>query len=264
MVTGQYRMITSNFKNLPKIASSLSIQLGLNGFSFFVSSQQLNSDALSFYFKNRKSEKEITEALSDFILKNEILHQNFSKVSVTYTDNPFCLVPNAIFEADEKELYLKYNVKTYTTDALLHASVNDTKIVFSIPKSLQSKLEEFYEIDVYNHLSAQLLHYLVKEYKQNFSPRVFVYPFKDFFYIFLLSGSEILFCNTFPYENAADFLYYLLFAFEQLNIDTTKETLYLLAPVDNEVINTITPYIFDIKVSSNTPKNFIHLRNLQA
>ena len=257
-------MITNSFKDLLKINTSLSIQLGLNGFSFFISSQQLSSDALTHKLAERSTEKEVIEALSNFILKNEILQQNFAKVTITYTDYIFTLIPKELFQEKRKEDYLKYNVQPLPSDIILHEEVEDTTITFAIPDLLKEKLEEYYHIDAYNHLSTTLLRYLLKEYRQNIGPRIFVYTYQDFFYLFVLNGSELLFCNTFPYKSDGDFLYYLLFTLEQLNLDPAKETLHLLNHIDNETLASIEPFIYDIKVPTKAFKNLVHLSNLQA
>ncbi len=257
-------MITNSFKDLNKTTSSLSIQLGLNGFSFFVSSQQLNSDALQLNLNSRASEKEVSEALSDFILKNEILQQNFSKVFVTYTDYIFNLVPNTIFDKDQISNYLEYNVKPLVSDSILYQEVHDTTVIYTIPTLIKTQLEQLYNITSYNHLSSILLKHILKEYKQNIGPRIFIYTYQDFFYLYVLNGQELQFCNTFPYQSNGDFLYYLIFSLEQLNLDPAKETLHLLNNINEETLKTIEPFIYDIKVLSNSLKNFVHLRNLQV
>ncbi len=257
-------MITNSFKELPQINSSLSIQLSLNGFSFFISSQQLNSDALAFRFDSRKSEKELLEVLSDFIIKHEVLQQNFRKVTITYSDYIFSVVPQEIFQEEQKENYLKYNVKPLASDQLFHTNVLQNEIVFSIPEVIKTKLEEYYDITQFNHLSSVLLNHISKEYKQSLSHRIFIYSYEDFFYVLVLNGQQLLFCNTFPYETTGDFLYYLLFAFEQLNLNSTKETLYLLNAINEDTLSFIEPYIYDIKIPASIPKNFVHLANLQS
>lgn len=264
METGQYLMITNSFKNLQKTTSRLSIQLGLNGFSFFISSQKLNSDAYSIILEGRKSEKEILEILFDFIIKNEVLQQNFSQVTVTYSDYIFAVVPKAMFEEKHIAEYLKFNVKHLESDNLFYNTVYSNKIVFSIPEIIKRQLENYYTISSYNHLSSILLKYISKEYKQNIGHRIFIYTYKGFFYLMILNGQDLLFCNTFPYESTGDFLYYLLFTFEQLNLDPTKETLHLLNTMDKETISALEPYIYDIKIPTDSLKNIVHLANLQS
>lgn len=264
METGLYLMITSSFKNLPKINSSLSIQLGLNGFSFFVSSQRLNSDALAYSFQHKTSEKEIARVLKDFILKHEVLHQNFSKVTLTSTDANFSLVPLAVYDENLKETYLNYNIKSLATDNIFCDAVDQTNIVFSIPNTLNAVIEQFYEINTYNHLNALLLKYLTTEFTQSLGARIFIYPFQNFFHLLILNGTELLFSNAFPYENSADFLYYFLFTLEQLNLDPASQTLQLLDTIDSESLTLLESYVFEVKISSNTPKNLIHLKNLQV
>ena len=85
----------------------------------------------------------------------------------------------------------------------------------------------------YKNINTELVDLLVaKTFKQ---PYVSAFAFlqKDRFELIVAKDAELLFFNSFSYSNATDFVYYILYTFEQLELDLQNTNLNLMGRVDS-------------------------------
>ena len=107
----------------------LSIQFSLDGFSFYISnSHNIISKFTSFEFpKAIKSPVLILKEIQEIFKNEKSLQQDFEFVNVIHQNNLSSLVPNQYFKDNDLNNYLKYSIKTITTDLIVYDDLNFIK-----------------------------------------------------------------------------------------------------------------------------------------
>ncbi len=169
--------------------------------------------------------------LMDTLLKeSKLVNHKFQSVVCTIVNNLSTLVPNALFEEDRKRMYLKFNASLEGDEFVVVDDIRslDAKNVFAIPLSIKAKLDSQYNNINYHHASSTLIDTLVANNKNQTGKKMYVHIQSTHFETLLVDGKNLLFYNTFNYQSSEDFIYYLLFVYEQLQLNPEKiETIFI-------------------------------------
>ena len=71
----------------------------------------------------------------------------------------------------------------------------------------------------------------LKHYASHAYELMYIYAEVGSFYFVVFRGKKLYYFNRFSYETIEDFLYYILFSIEQLNINTEEVALYITGEV---------------------------------
>lgn len=143
-------------------------------------------------------------------------HYSFGIIDQQYT-----LVPQSLFDEAHAWNYLETDHALAKDGSIsIHHFPIDTKeiqIVYAIHVKLEILLDEFFpQIKKLPH-TAQLLESLFLYAKEE--KELHVHLQQGHFDLMYLKGGELQILNSFPFHNEEDFMYYLLFVMEQLQID---------------------------------------------
>ena len=214
----------------------LSIQVSLSGFSFCILENDTINTLTHHFFKKTIHPEELTEGLNQFFTKTPFLHQSFKKVQIIYNNNLSAFVPKNLFSDKNLHHYLKYNIKVLENDYITYDKLDDFKLVnVYIPYVNANNffLDAFGEF-TYHHFSSVLVKALLKNSKKTQEPTMYVHVQKNHFEIVVIKNQKLLFYNTFTYKTSEDFIYYILFTAEQLELHPEKFQLYFLGDVTKE------------------------------
>ena len=91
----------------------LSIQVSLDGFSFYIHSDNSNEPihAEHFAYKNVTTAEQALIEIQQLFGNSAILHNSFSNVSVVYANELYTIVPKQLFDPKNLTDYLKFNTK---------------------------------------------------------------------------------------------------------------------------------------------------------
>ena len=139
---------------------------------------------------------------------------------------------------DDDDLILKDELKSL-----------DAKNIFSINAGIQAKLNNLNGNIQYHHSSTILIETLLQQNKNNTGKKIIVHTQLSHFQIVVIEGKNLLFYNTFNHHSAEDFIYYLLFVCEQLQLNPENIELTLIGEIEkNSTIYSITQkYIRHVK-----------------
>ena len=214
----------------------LSIQFSLDGFSFYISNtHHIISKFTSFNFtKPIKSPELILKKIKEIFKNEKTLQQDFETVSVVHQNNLSTLVPNQYFKDNDLNKYLKYSVKTITTDLIVYDDLNfiKAKNVYVPFVNINNFIFQNFGEFEYKHHSSILLEKLFLQ--SDDSLNFFVNISQSLFDIVVLKDSKILFYNNFEYQTKEDFIYYILFTLEQLELSTDKTKVSLLGDINKQ------------------------------
>ncbi len=230
----QKKTINKSLKNTEN--QRLSIQFSLDGFSFCIENRQQKVTHFStvLFDATLATPKELLLKIEAVFNQNHQLQQDFSSVLAIHQNSLSTLVPTSFFDENKLKMYLQYNIKTLATDFIAFDDVLniDAKNVYVPYVNINNYLfQNFGEFEYKHHLSI-LLEKLIHHNTNTSEKRMFVNLSKNNLDIIVLESGNLFFCNSFSYTTKEDFIYYILFTAEQLQLNTEKFLLTFLGDIN--------------------------------
>lgn len=214
----------------------LSIQVSLNGLSFCVFDTIANSIPVSKHidFGKELSPYEVQKELKELVDASNIEDYRFSEVVVIHRNNLFGLVPKALFNKEELPNYLKFNTKILANDLIAYDEIESYDMVnVYVPfVNINNFIYDLFGEFEYKHNGTVLIEALLNTHSNGKEPICYVHVSEQQMDITVLSQKKLLFYNSFKFATKEDFIYYLLFTLEQLNLDTAAVKLRLFGAVE--------------------------------
>ncbi|MFT4575142.1 MAG: hypothetical protein ACI9SI_000040 [Polaribacter sp.] len=218
---------------------ALSIQFSLGGFSFCISNLQTkeiqNFTSYTFDTVIPSPEALLTE-IEALYIENTILKQAFESITIIHQNNLSTLVPAPLFDENELHVYLDYNIKTLANDYVAFDTLTqlDIKNVYVPYVNINNFFfQKFGEFD-YKHHATVLIDKLILHSKNNSEKKLFVNVTNNNFDIVVVENSKLLFYNSFSFRTKEDFIYYILFTAEQLQLNPEELLLYFIGNIEEE------------------------------
>ncbi|WP_408024695.1 DUF3822 family protein [Tenacibaculum sediminilitoris] len=218
---------------------NLSIQFSLDGFSFCISNSE-TKEPLIFseyaFFPSIASPELLLEKIIRIFDTNKDLQQDFTKVFAIHQNSLATLVPNKIFDRNNLVPYLKYTVKTLKTDFItydLHRIIAANTVYIPYVNINNYLFQNFGEFE-YKHHSTVLIDKLLTYSEKDFEEQFFVHVSPNYLDVMVCKEGKLLFYNTFTYNTKEDFIYYILFTAEQLQMDPNIFQLTFIGDIKKE------------------------------
>lgn len=233
-------LITSLFdKALSTEASKycrLSIQFSTDGFSFCVFDVSRNKlSAIEVYeFHNVSTVIVLNSILNQIIEKSHWLKAEYEKTEIIFESLKSTLVPVALFDHNHVNEYLTLNHQRDLGEVIGndHLRQLDAENIFAIPEILVNTLREHFPGAGIHHFASSLIESVLIKFKNMGSgPVMFVNVRKSWLDIMVLSKGKLQFFNSFRYREKEDFVYFIIFVFEQLNLNPESTDLKLMGEI---------------------------------
>ncbi|WP_139958799.1 DUF3822 family protein [Flavicella sediminum] len=248
METGRLSMTKPNNKTHSKSLEKndlketyLSIQISLDGFSFCIydrtSSKYIAFEAYSLEHLEIQNPESLLAPLQAIFEENVLLQQNnFKKVSVHYNNELSTIVPQKYFSEDKLDSYLTHTIKVLATDFIAFDEIDalQANAVYIPYVNINNYLFSLFGSFEYKHSSSVLLETLSNKFKATQAKKMCVNVSSSSFQIVVLEEGKLLFFNAFHYQTAEDFIYYILFVCEQLQLDTNSIDTLLFGDIEKE------------------------------
>ena len=240
----------------------LSIQLSLNGFSFCVLDKTYNliQKLVHHPFEQTASGPEdLLARVREIFEKEKLLQQRYGSVNVTHVNELSSIVPKALFDESKLKDYIRYSSKTFDNDYIVYDEIENHDLVnVYIPfVNVNNYLLERFGSFEYKHFSTVLISNLLGTYRYSEHPHIFIHVEKSHMYLVAISDNKLQLYNSFPFKTKEDFLYYLLFTAEQINMDPEHFELVLSGDIDkkSELYNIAYTYVRKIGLIENRFNN---------
>ncbi|MBT8257519.1 MAG: DUF3822 family protein [Bacteroidia bacterium] len=279
METG--RKITQLKNNINDLsANKLSIQVSLNGLSFCI--LDTYNQSITYFskidFEKRLNPENLLECLqSEFDEKAE-LQKSFSSVQIIYNTDLSVFVPQALFDEDHLANYLKFNTRILKNDFITHDPVpaNDSVCVYIPFVNVNNYLVERFGTVEYRHYSSLLVEGLLSREKNVDQKRIYVNVQASSLEIVVIDQNSLLLYNTFEYQTREDFIYYILFTAEQLELNPETIPVILMGHIDEDdeyykmvyryirhvdILHPKTAYDIDARYSNEILKEYVVLNS---
>lgn len=228
-------MVISSGDITQKTYKKLVLQVSLTELSFcvidLITHKVLHTQEVQFE-KNKVIEEQLWRAFVDF----SILANAYDEVVVLHNNNLNALVPTSLFDPTFLASYLQYNIKVFETDffaydTLLPYEINNVYVPFmNINNFLLDQFESF----DYKNSNSILLKKCLEYSKNKEEKQVFVHVQKEQFELVVVKNQELLLFNSFQYSTPEDFIYYVLFTCEQLQLNPETVKVHLFGNCSEE------------------------------
>ena len=246
----------------------LSIQVNIESFSYTL--LDLNEQkyvALEHYdFSPGGTYSKTAEAIDQVISSNNLLKRKNTSVSASISHHINTLIPSILFDKNHTKKLLTFNQplleneKEYSDWLPTIESFN----LYTIPDELIRCFEKHFENLSWRHDSSILIESLIKQFKLQEEQKIYLSIQNNYFEMTVLKGKKLIFYNSFPYKTAEDFIYYLLFACEQLNLNPEQIPVIIFGEIlkDSNVYQIVYKYIRHIEFSTrNKSYNYSSIFN---
>lgn len=250
-------MTLKKTKTQQKISNrKLSIQISLSGLSFCIIDEKTNSVIVlkDFKFDKKLNPLEVLDYLKQLFATQDTLNQTFGSVNVIHTNELSTLVAKDLFNEDCLADYLKFNAKILKSDFIAYDTINAHNMVnVYVPYvNINNFIYDTFGAFTYKHFSTVLIESILSIEKNASELKVYVHIGIDHFEVIVIDQGKLLLYNTFDYKTKEDFIYYILFTYEQLKLNPETHRLVLLGnvPKDSELYDIAYKYIRHVDFGS--------------
>jgi len=214
----------------------LIIQIGLDNVWLAINEKSKNKYIAfeNYTFQNVYGFEAVLDLMDILIKESRLMPHYYKSVACVIVNSRSTIIPSPLFENERKEMYLKFNASLREDELVVADDLKnlDAKNVFALSSRLKNKLDFLYKNVSYHHFSSALIEGLLIQNKNQTAKKLFVHIQPTHFEAIIIEGKNLLFYNTFNHHTAEDFIYYLLFVCEQLQLNPENIEAILLGEVD--------------------------------
>jgi len=251
----------------------LSIQINLNGLSFCILNRTTNTvEFLKIIdFEQKLTPDAVLNQLKTELGSNAVFSEDFNDVLVIHQNELATLVPEEFYNSANKTDYLKFNSKILKNDFITedNIAINKSVNVYVPYVNINNYIFETFGEFVYKHSSSILIEAFLQNSETAEGSNVYINVNKTTIEILVVENSTLQLFNVFEYHSKEDFLYYILFVFEQLKLDVETTAVQLCGNIviGDELFVMLYIYIrhvsfieeaYDFKIAAETDRRYLH------
>ena len=211
----------------------ISIQAGLNGYSFSVLDTIRNKYILLKHIAF--SSEEMTSSLFEEKIievqdNDEFLARDYKSVFFSYQSPKYTLIPAPLFNKDNLKTFFEFN---HILDDLDQIHYNELKSIdaynlFVIPSELSNIVHKsFRNVKFFHQVTPLIENGLINHGRRSSEKVVITNLYGNFIDILVVRRDNLLLCNTFPWKNENDLVYFILYVYEQLKLKGEESPLFI-------------------------------------
>ena len=232
----------------------LVLRVSPGGFSHCIldtASGQVLSIAETPFESGRQSRPE--DRYAEAFAASPELTNAFDDVQVLHESNLNTFVPSPLFDPDYMGSYLQYNTKVFETDFFESDELSNygMHIVYIPWANLNNFLIDQYGSFTYRNANTVLIEKLMDASRNADGRRMYAHFSAERFEIAVIENQKLLLFNSFEHRAKEDFIYYVLFTAEQLNLNPEQFPLRLLGDIDQDgdYFQTAYKYVRDVELA---------------
>ncbi len=225
---------TKNYKKL-------SLQIAATGMSF-CTFDTLNWQIINFNHIDFGKHIPIEDELWRVFVQHPELKDSYDEIVVLHDNSFNTFVPNALFDENYPGSYLQYNTRVFEADFFawdalpVYMMTNVYVPLMNVNNFLVERIGTF----DYKNTNSVLIEKLLDASVNIDEKLVYAHIQETHFEIIVTHNQKLLLYNSFECSTPEDFLYYLLFTLEQLNLNPeTVKTLLLGNIAENDARYTL-------------------------
>ena len=247
----------------------LLLQISTQGLIFSLYNQQLNKflSIESVELDQNYKISETVNILKSYISQNEYLQQPYQTIKIFLETNSSTLVPSPIFNTDDVNGFAQFNFQVDDHDKIFHEKLPnlDAYLVYTFPEKLLNILSEsFKNYKYFSHSGAFIESLIVLNKNQKNQTTLFINVRKSFLDIAIINNQKLLFFNTFKYSTKEDFIYFVIYVMEQLQLNPEEVELVLMGMIERNsgLFETVIKYVRNVRFQAKIEKfNYSYIFN---
>lgn len=243
----------------------LSVQVSLNGLSFFIRDEESGTSLFEkqIDFEETLNPDGVLNEIESAYNQFEELQLPLKEVTVIHQNTLFSLVPKALFKEDNLEEYLKFNSRLLATDYVAFDSpdAHEFVIVYVPLTNVNNYFFDTYGSFTFLHSSTVFIEKILSEERNDNSLKMFMKLYKNQMDVLVTSGKQIQLFNSFTHSTPEDFIYYILFIAEQLQLNPETFQLQLSGCIskDDSFYDIAYKYIRNVSLENQDKPNSLHI-----
>ena len=238
--------------------NELSIQVNLNGLSFCILHTPTNTITYlnTISFETKLNPFDTLNRLKSELSSNTVFADNFKKVHVIHQNELSALIPKDLYDHNNKADYLKFNAKILKTDYITEDSIESINSynVYIPYININNYIFDAFGEFTYKHSSTVLIDTVLNQLKSDVNEtRVYIHVHPFTIEILVIENGQLQLSNVFEYHTNEDFIYYVLFVFDQLQIDVETAKVLLSGTIDKgtAIFELLYTYIRHVDILEN-------------
>lgn len=229
----------------------LTIQQLLDGLSFVIFDTKEQKFICLKHYNISEKDIPLETLLIELQARENWKLNDFKTVNFVIDNNENTFIPEDCYQEECTESYFKFLFKR-----TIHYSNTDrfstlgAVNIYPMQENVSAILSKFCKKTNIYHTSTLLIDSLIKEFSErNQEIRAFINVKKNVYELIVINNSDLIFHNYFNYNTKEDFIYFLLFTFEQLKVDNETVPLYFMGFVEEKspVVELCSRYIRNIR-----------------
>jgi len=238
----------------------LSIQVSLDGFSFLV----LAVDSRKVISAKKtpvkiSSHKLTARHFSDWVREEPMLNQSYAKVEIFLFEELFTLVPDSVDPGRLAEVLINpENDRKIFQNKIAEP---EASLLFSVYNEFAGTVFSHFRNSVWVHPVSVLLNSFPNAEKPNTGILI---QSQNLFFFILKKRNRLLLANCFKAEHSADFLYFLVNTFKQMEVSRNLTLLNVAGTNDNteKLKQLLTPYFPAISELKSENETIAQIENI--
>jgi hypothetical protein len=215
---------------------ALFIQVSFDVFSVAILDVVRNKFIVLMIFPIQKanSESGLIEKLNELVQSYEWLSREYKQVNVSFVNKKFTLIPTPLYLKEKEKSFLEFNHVIEPQEIILSDTIKTAEAVavFAIPKLIHEEFVKLFKNLKVHHFCSSLIEMILSQYKNQTKRKVFIHVQPSHFEVLVAEGGKLFFFNTFQHQTSEDFIYYILFVCEQLQMNPEELDLVLLGEIE--------------------------------
>lgn len=231
-------MSTASATILEKKYKNLVLQVSLTDVSYCIKDTLKNKieTVKNVAFDTSSNPNHIEVSLNKVFNDIPELKTSFDEITVLHNNSLLTFVPSVLFDERYLSSYLQYNTKVFESDFYTHDVVSNYEVntVYIPYVNINNYLIDHFGSFNYKHSFSVLVKKILDSSKNMDESQLYVHIQKENFQIIAVKNQKLLLFNTFDYKTEEDFIYYLLFTAEQLNLNPETVQLKLIGAINTD------------------------------
>ncbi|MGC6429261.1 MAG: DUF3822 family protein [Flavobacteriales bacterium] len=220
----------------------LSLEIGLNNITWLVHD---NNEVLAIE-KILGPLSVIENILSD----HTYLNKKYKSTNICILNNKNTFIHYSLYQAKNKNNYLSLNHNKTEKLNVLTDKIESISCynIYGVPKAMESIVETYFTNATVRHQNTSIIINLLNQYKNSDKKKIALNVNEKDFQLIIIEKNQLIFFNNYVFHHANDFIYHLLFAYEQLKLDPEKNPVHLFGNIhkNSDLYQLIYTYIKDV------------------
>ena len=202
----------------------MSIRLCTDGLSFSAYNPE---KAQSFFYREVVFDRgtPYLALLGDLFFENEIFTQTYKRVNVFFVTPQYTLAPDEMLPDERKTDLFSFNFSTPAKRILCNPVKENCNVVFGVDEEVYDFCSRSLSDPVYYHHITPQLQVLTTQIQSEKQNHLFVTAHREVVDIIGFKEDRLVFVNTFDYQQSDDLLYYILYVWQQLEMNQLTDRL---------------------------------------